>query len=232
MRLIPLDSSVLVGFPLIPFIPVFEKEPKKLLFDIHIMSKEGNLPDQPPNIKLKESAFGEEYSPIRVVHVETNIGAIKEEEIHHTEFAIYGDGRTATYLYKFDIDRKSIDAFDLIFPTDYMGCSIPKIRYKAKKKFIYRPFYLPSYLQYIGQNLHEDRTSIAQNEYIFEIPDKYFEQEILNSLTEEQKREYEAPEEPHRMTVREDSLEIIRDIDGLIDFLILTKKQPNAKDVL
>lgn len=85
---------------------------------------------------------------------------------------------------------------------------------------------------YIGQNLYEHRADMTQNEYIFEIPDKYFEQEILNGLTEDQRREYETPEEPHRVTVREDSLGIVRDIDGLIDFLILTKKQPNAKDLL
>jgi hypothetical protein len=146
VREIRLRSWGLVGLPLIPFIPVSNKEPKKLLFDIHIMSKEGKLPDQPPNIKLKESAVAEEYSPIKVVHVEKNITVIKEEEMYHTDFVIYDDGRTAgkTYLFKFDKDRKALDTFELIFPADYMECSIPNIRYKAKKKFIYRPFVIPS----------------------------------------------------------------------------------------
>ncbi|MBI5076151.1 MAG: hypothetical protein HZB62_13420 [Nitrospirae bacterium] len=83
---------------------------------------------------------------------------------------------------------------------------------------------------YIGENIEEDLDK-TQNEYTFEIPKKYFEKEILNGLSEEERTEYEGPEEPNRTIVPEDCLAVIKDIDGLIDFLTRSKKEPNAEDI-
>jgi len=85
---------------------------------------------------------------------------------------------------------------------------------------------------YIGKNLNQDGKYTSQNEYIFEDQTKYFEKEILEGLSEAERKEYDGPEEPYRMTMRDDSLNTIQDIDGLIDFLMLSKKQSNAKDIL
>jgi len=85
---------------------------------------------------------------------------------------------------------------------------------------------------YIGKNLYEDREDKSQDEYIFESPIKFFEKEILNGLSENEKEEYEGPEEATQMVIPEDSLDIIKDIDGLIAFLEISKKEPNARDIL
>jgi len=84
---------------------------------------------------------------------------------------------------------------------------------------------------YIGKNIYEDREDKSQDEHVFEEPRKYFEKEILNGLSEDEKKEYETPEEPYRMTIPEDSLEIIKDIDGLLDFLKRSKKEQNADQI-
>jgi hypothetical protein len=84
---------------------------------------------------------------------------------------------------------------------------------------------------YIGKNLYEDREDKSQDEFVFESPLKYFENDILNGLSEDDKEEYDGPEDPTQMVISEDSLVIIKDIDGLIDFIERTKKEPNAEDI-
>ncbi len=83
---------------------------------------------------------------------------------------------------------------------------------------------------YIGKNLYEDREDQSKDEYIFQSPIKYFEEEIIR-LSEEEKAEYERPEEPTELIVQENSLGVIKDIDGLIDFLTRSKKERNANEI-
>ena len=84
---------------------------------------------------------------------------------------------------------------------------------------------------FIGKNLYEDREDKSQDEFVFESPLKYFENDILNDLSEDNNEEYDGPEEPTKMVISLDSLEIIKDIDGLIDFIERTKKERNAEDI-
>jgi hypothetical protein len=84
---------------------------------------------------------------------------------------------------------------------------------------------------YIGKNLYEDREDKSKDEYIFQSPIKYFEKEIIQGLPEEERTEYERPDEPTAIIVQEDSLAAINDIDGLIDFLARSKKERNAKEI-
>lgn len=84
---------------------------------------------------------------------------------------------------------------------------------------------------FIGKNLYDDRENKSQDDFAFESPLKYFENDLLNGLSEEVNEENDGPEEPTQMVIPEDSLEIIKDIDGLIDFIERTKNKPNVGDI-
>ena len=84
---------------------------------------------------------------------------------------------------------------------------------------------------YIGKNIEQERNDQSQNEYVFEDPLKYFEKEILEGLSPAEREEYAEQDEPRKIKVPEDSLDIIEDIDGLIKFLLMSKQQPRAHEV-
>jgi hypothetical protein len=84
---------------------------------------------------------------------------------------------------------------------------------------------------YIGKNVPKNKQTTEQNEYVFEEPRKYFEKELLDGLSEDEKTNYVPPEEPYRIIVPESSLNTLYDIDGLIRFLLESKKEPGAKDI-
>jgi|WetSurMetagenome_2_1015567.scaffolds.fasta_scaffold35037_3 hypothetical protein len=84
---------------------------------------------------------------------------------------------------------------------------------------------------YIGKNLYDDGKDKSQDEYIFQSPIKYFEEEILSMLPADEKEVYEGPEETTELIVPENSLTVIKDINGLIDFLDRSKKERNASQI-
>jgi hypothetical protein len=84
---------------------------------------------------------------------------------------------------------------------------------------------------YIEKNVSLTEEATEQAEYIFEDPRKYFERELLSGLSEEEKVHYEPPAEPTRSIFHEGGLNLIHDINGLIQFLEKSKKEPGAKDI-
>ena len=144
LRYVPLDTVGFIGPPLLPLIPVPVSEPKKLLFDIHLINKKGVLPSEPLSVQVKLPSTTQPCTPVNVVDLQKNMNVMKEEGMYHVDVLMGGRGSLfRTYLYKFDIERKDITNFELIFQSDFNGCSIPPIRYEIKSKPAYKPLVAP-----------------------------------------------------------------------------------------
>lgn len=140
-----------IGPPLIPVIPmqlVFtlgEMPPIQgknyLLFDIHISTHDRKLPDEPIALELLIPSQKQSYLPVDIIYVQKDFSVIDKEGLHGVDFIISEEGKKGmTYLYKFDLDKKDVEEFEIIFLSGLNGCSIPNISYKQKRRTIYEPF--------------------------------------------------------------------------------------------
>lgn len=123
------------GLPIIP-IPVipFSRKYDSLIFDIYIDNTAG--PDEPLNVELRIPSTGEVLTPVKSVTLSYDV--LKEWNL----LPIYYDNNK-TFLYKFGLINEDVKDFEIIFPSETLGCSIPSLNFKAKCKTKYAPIKIP-----------------------------------------------------------------------------------------
>jgi hypothetical protein len=145
VRSFPVNTTGLIGPPLLPIIPLHIKRQTRLLFDIRSEGIDEKLPEAPFDIVVRLPNDQKAYAPIKVVDLLKKSDVIREERLFHIEFPLCSspDKACRSYLYIFDIKSANIESFDIIFSSDFMGCFVPKMHYKKTKKSGYHPLVPP-----------------------------------------------------------------------------------------
>jgi hypothetical protein len=136
------------GLPIIP-IPVIPQSTNfdGLIFELNIEKNTAvTLPDEPLNIELRIPSTEQVLAPVKSGRITFDANVIKEwgRDLDGIDFRTknpFLSGRT--FLYKFDFINKDIKEFEIIFPSETLGCSIPKLTFKTKSKIIYNPIKVP-----------------------------------------------------------------------------------------
>ena len=145
IREIPIRGGFgLFGIPVIPFIPIFMSEGHANLYiDIHYSSNKELLPE-PIDIELNLPNQEKTFLPIDIFPVQLDFDVLEREGFYYTNFIVAEENRIGrTYLYKFDLDKKDINTFEITFLSDYKGCLIPKLTYNRQSVFRYEPLTIP-----------------------------------------------------------------------------------------
>jgi len=72
---------------------------------------------------------------------------------------------------------------------------------------------------------------MKDNEYVFQETRKYFDNQILSSLTESEKSSYQSPGEPTELYLSESTTHIMKNIKELTNFVNSIPKQKNSKEI-
>ncbi len=144
VRGFPVSTTGLIGPPLLPIIPLHIKRQTKLVFFIRTEGIDEKLSERPFDIVVRLPNDQKVYAPIRVADLLKNLDAMEEERLFQIELPLCSgpDKPCRSYLYKFDIESANIESFDIIFSSEFMGCSVPKMHYKKTKKSGYHPLVL------------------------------------------------------------------------------------------
>jgi hypothetical protein len=79
---------------------------------------------------------------------------------------------------------------------------------------------------YVRKNAESDK-----NEYIFQFPQKYFEDDIKNALSDDEFKEISDPEHSGEMIMDDDNIHLVKDIDEFISWVSSLKKEKHAQNI-
>jgi len=134
------------GLPIVP-IPVipFSRKYDSLVFDLNIQNTAFTFPDGPLEIKMRIPSTGQMVEPVKSV---TLTPEMIRKLYSFREWYSYDIDRWPlwpgyTFLYQFELIDKNVKEFEIIFPSETLGCSIPKLNFKAKSKIVYAPIRWP-----------------------------------------------------------------------------------------